>query len=591
MAEKSDKEKKITGAPEVPKEIHEKHLGDEDSKETGEKLDSVEPETKAEEADEPDSNLDDKQTDDAVEDIIRNESDELLASQDAITEKVKPQGKKSWWRRAWLRWTLLVVLLAAIALMVVPTTRYWILNTCGVRVSASVEVKDSTTGQPLKNVIVTVGGATSQTDGDGRATVQKIKLGSNTLKLERVAFASLEKRVVLGLGSNPLGTFELDAVGAQYTVIVRDYLSGKPIGGAEASSGQAAAKSDSEGKIVLTLDKSDGSDVTALVSAPGYRNDQFTLKAEGTNEAILVSATKEVFVSKETGKYDLYTMDVDGKNKKIILAGTGLETGNIGLAVNADGDRAALVSTRDDKRAADGRLLNTLTLVNLATGEFVVLDRGEQIQLMEWVGNRIIYHMIANVATDAADRHRITSYDYKADGRAQLAAANQIRSAASALGAVYYTDGAQYYRVNPDGSNKQTILDKEVWASYRTTYAELSIQTPSGWYKLGLPSGTATAVSEPSNYANRIFAVNQGGKQALWTDKNSLQLYDIAAGSNTSLHAQDGLTTPIRWLNDTVAIFRVASGAEVADYIMSTQGGTARKLTNTSGSYGIIPAF
>lgn len=591
MAEKSEKDKKVTGAPDVPEDVKKKHLPEETEIKTEKKgAEESGADTEADGGTDGET-LDDKQTDEAVEDIIRNESDELLEAQDAKTEKAKPEGKKSWWRRAWLRWALLVVLLAGIALMVFPTTRYWILNTCGVRVSASVEVKDNTTGQPLRNVNVTIGGQSAQTDSDGKATVYKIKLGPNTLKLDRIAFASLEKQVTLGLGSNPLGMFKLDAVGAQYTLTVRDYLSGQPIEGAEASADQAAARSDAEGKIVLTIDKSDGSDVTATIGAPGYRSDQVTLKATMPNDALLVSSVKEVFVSKESGKYDVYTMDIDGKNKKVILAGTGLETGNISLAVSPDGERAALVSTRDDKRTSDGRLLNTLTLIKVDTGEIVVLDRGEQIQLIDWVGTRVVYHMVANVATDATDRHRINSYDYKTDSRAQLAVANQIRSAASALGAVYYTDGAQYYRINPDGSSKQAVVDKEVWASYRTAYDELSLQTPTGWYKVNLQNGSVSSISEPSSYPNHIFVTNQAGKQAVWTDKNALQVYDIASAKSNSPHTQNGLTYPVRWLTDSVAIFRVASGGELADYIISTQGGAAHKLTNTSATYGISPSF
>ena len=588
MAEKSDK--KVTGAPELPKD---KDKPVEDAQ-TGSKVDKEEPQSpESEKAEDPKTSLEDKQTDEAVEDIIRTESDELLEAQDAKTEKIEPQAKKSWWRRAWVRWTLLVILLATIGLMIFPTTRYWILNTAGVRVSASVTVKDITTGQPLKNVTVTLGGSQSTTDAEGKAKVDKVKLGPGTLKLERIAFATLERHVVLGWGSNPLDTFEMQGVGAQYTIIVRDYLSNLPIEGAEASSGQAAARSDGEGKAVLTLEKSDGSDVKATVGAAGYRSEEVTLKADAAvpNDVVLVPSAKDVFVSKESGKYDVYSMDIDGKNKKVLLAGTGLESGNIVLAASPDGERAALVSTRDNVRTTDGRLLNTLTLINVVNGETAVLDRGEQIQLMDWAGNRIIYHMVANVAADAADRQRINSYDFKTDSRAQLAVANQIRSAASALGVVYYTDGAHYFRISPDGSNKQTVLDKEVWASYRTAYEELSLQTPTGWYKLNLNSGTPSQIAEPSSYATRIFVTNLAGKQALWVDKNSLQLYDIATAKSTSLHAQDGVTYPVRWLSDTAAIFRVASGQEIADYVVSSKGGAARKLGTVTATYGINPAF
>ncbi|HZM63893.1 MAG TPA: hypothetical protein VFB59_02045, partial [Candidatus Saccharimonadales bacterium] len=140
-------------------------------------------------------------------------------------------------------------------------------------------------------------------------------------------------------------------------------------------------------------------------------------------------------------------------------------------------------------------------------------------------------------------------------------------------------------------ANKQTVLSKEVWASYRTAYEELSLQTATGWYKLNLKSGAASEISEPSSYANRIFATNQAGMQSLWVDKSSLQLHDISSAKSTALHTQDGLTYPVRWLTDTAAIFRVSTGQEIADYIISSQGGAARKLGIVSGTFGINPAF
>lgn len=598
MAEKSDKN--LQGAPELPKDVA-KQL-DHDHSATATKSEKeatpliLTPENTDAEPASPDSKndtLEDKKTDEAVDDIIRSESDELLEARDEATPHIKPaEQKPRWWRRRWLKWLLVLLLLAGISVMIVPTTRYWILNTAGVRASASVAVIDETTGQPLKNVTVTIGNSQAKTGSDGKVKVERIKLGDNELKLERIAFASLERKLVIGWGSNPLGTIELDPVGAQYTLVVRDYLANKPIEGAEASSGQAAALSDKDGKIVLTLEKSDGSDVTAKVSAPGYRTEQMTLSADTAvpNNVVLVPSTKEVFVSKESGKYDVYTIDIDGKNKKVLLAGTGLETGNIGLSVSPDGERAALVSTRDNVRAADGKLLNTLTLIDVTNGETWGLDRGEQIQLIDWIGNRIVYQIVANVAADAADRQRIVSYDTKTQSRALIASANQIRSAASAQGAIYYATTDNYYRVNPDGAHKQSVLNKEVWVSYRTNFNELSLQTNEGWYRLNLKTGAAAQVAEPSSYASRTFVTNNAAQQSLWIDKNSLQVYTVDTDKTAVLHSQDGLAYPVRWLTDTVAIFRI-TGQEVADYVVSTQGGAARKITGVIGTFGINPAY
>lgn len=583
--------KTAPGAPEVPKELI-KQLGP-DLEEPAAKQPPAMPSDKvnvpaAEEA----SLLEDEQTDEAVEDIIRNESNELLESQDEAAQALLPTPKKKhWWQKKWFRWFLVLIFLAAAGLMLYPTTRYWILNTAGVRASASVVVKDHTTGQPLKNVQVSIGGAQVSTNSEGTAKIDNIQLGPQKLNLERIAFAPIEKDITIGWGSNPLGIFEMDAVGAQYTVIVRDYLSGQPIEGAEASDAQAAALSDAAGKLVLTLPKSDGSDVVVTVSGKDYRSEQITLKAAITNDAVLVPAAKEVYVSRESGRYDLYTIDIDGKNKKTLLAGTGLESANITLAVSPDNARVAMVSTRDNMRTADGRLLNTLTLVNVENGTTTTLDRAEQIQIMDWIGNRIVYHMIANVATNAADRQRIISYDYKADSRAQLASANQLPSAASALGMVYFAADSNYYKINPDGTAKQAILDKATTVTYRSAYDALHVQTSEGWYGINLKNGSASKEDGPASYANRTYMTNVLNQQSLWLDKNALQLYAVADNKSTNLHSQDGLTYPVRWISDTAAIFRVANGQEIADYAISTKGGAARKITPVVSTYGVRPAF
>jgi hypothetical protein len=589
MAEKLKPEP--SGAPELPEDLAKQFGGT--NKEKTEKPKAAEEKTAPTDDKEAEEVLDDKQTDEAVDDIIRTEGDELLEAKDKANEQAIKQPKPHWWRRTWFKWSLVLLGLALVVAIALPTSRYWILNTLGVRASASVTVVDDTTGQPLKNVNVTIGSSEAKTGSDGKAKVSEIKLGPQTVKVERIAFASAQRHVTIGWGSNPLSTFKLKAIGAQYTLIARDYLSDKPIKGAEATSGQAAALSDKDGKIVLTLEESDGSDVQATVSAKGYRSETVILKAETTTptDVMLVPSTKAVFVGKDSGKYDLYAMDIDGKNKKVILAGTGLESGNITLVASPDGERAAIVSTRDNLRTAEGALLSTLTLVNTEDGDAVVLDRGQSIQIMEWVGNRVIYQMTASVPADAADRQRIISYDYKTNSRAQLASANEIRSAASGLGAVYYAIGASYFKINPDGTSRQTVLEKEVMASYRTGYSVLSLQTSEGWYQLDLKTGHVTSIAEPSSYASRTYTTNTAGQQSAWIDKNALQLYTIATGKEAPLHSQTGLGYPLRWLNDTSLIYRLAASQEIADYAVSSQGGAARKIINVTPTLGSNPSY
>jgi hypothetical protein len=49
---------------------------------------------------------------------------------------------------------------------------------------------------------------------------------------------------------------------------------------------------------------------------------------------MLVPDRKTVFVAKDSGKYDLYKSYVDGKNREVLLKGTGSENSNIALAMS-----------------------------------------------------------------------------------------------------------------------------------------------------------------------------------------------------------------------------------------------------------------
>lgn len=582
----------VTGAPEVPKHLAKDLDGEEPKKEVEQK-----PEAETAPADkETGTSLDDDKTEQAIDDIVRSESDELLAVQDKTTaEEQTKEPRRRWWKsgRFW-KWTLLVLAVAIAATFAFQASRYWVLNHLGVRVSASVVVLDSTTGEPLKNVAVTIAGKTAKTDMEGKAKLDDLMLGKQALRLERAAFAQQEHRVVLGWGSNPLGVYKLKATGAQYVMQVVDYLSGKPIVGAEASNAEAAAVSNKEGQIVLTLEDTTAERVTVRVSAADFRTEEVELSLEAAEptQVVLVPSNKAVFISKESGKYDLYSMDIDGKNKKVLLPATGRENGNIAVVPSPDGQQVALVSTRDDVRTSDGVLLSTLTIVDIATGNMVVTDRGEQLQIIDWVDTRVIYHMVVSgQAIDNPNRQRIVSYDYKANSRAQLANASQIRSAASARGSVYFTDGAGYFKINPDGSNKQSLLDKPVWASYRTDYDNLTLQTETGWYRLGLSSGAASEIPEPASYASRAYTTNGKGDQGAWTEKANLHLLTVDGGNDKVLHSQAGLTQPVRWLTNSDIIFRVASGQEIADFVVSSQGGAPHKITDVTASYGSNPAF
>lgn len=549
--------------------------------------------------------FDDAKTDELVDEIAAKEGDEVLAAQDAASDKAglkvpkKENFFKRWWNNKWARWITIGLLVAGlVALFIIPSTRYWILNTLGVRASSSLTAVDSATQLPLKGVKVQIGDKEATTDSEGVAKLTDLKLGPQQLKIEKTGFAEIDRQITIGWGSNPLGNVPLTATGVQYVIEVRDYLSEKPIEGATAVSGESAALSDKNGKITLTMPAAAGPNDSVTLSKDGYRTEQMTLNADAdqSTQAIMVPARKAVFVSRSSGKYDVYKSDLDGKNRELLLAATGNETSNLSLAVSPDGSRAALVSTRDGKPASGGGLLSSVVLINVADGSSLSIAEGPQITLIDWVGPRLVFEVVSSDVA-AENHYTVTSYNMGDGSRLQLAAANRLNAVRSAQGVIYYavglgTDvGAQLglFKINPDGSGKQRVTESEIVTLLRTTYSAFALQLADGsWQAYDIPSSAVSGSGLPASLTSRSYADNSGRSKSLWVNQGSLISYDIASAKDTAVKTQSGLAYPVYWLSASAAVYRVAGG-ETADYAVDVGGGSAHKVADVTSTFGLSP--
>ncbi len=551
------------------------------------------------------TSFDDDKTDKAIDEIIAKEGDDLLAVQDAAAAKGGVAAKRhggGFWRSKWLRSILLLLVIGGlVAVAAVPSMRYWALNTAGVRSSSSIVIVDNATQLPLKGVHVSLGGQKKDTDSDGKAAFTNLRLGPAQLTITQAGFGSIKRDLVIGWGSNPFGTFALKATGVQFVIEVRDYLSDKPIEGVEATGQQASATSGKDGKITLTLENAVVTQDGIALSKAGYRTDNITLNADlnKPTKATLVPDRKTVFVTKESGKYDLYKSYVDGKNREVLLKATGSENSNIALAMSPDGSRVAYVSTRDNKHDSGGFLLSSLTLINVENGNITTIAESPQIQLIDWIGSRLIFQTGA-ADSSAQDRYAVVSYNATDNTRLQLATANKLNAVISAKGLIYYAVGADpakpaiqlgLFKIGPDGKGSQRVFDIELATVLRSTYTSLSVQAEEGtWYTYDLASGAKTQITTPPSLASRLYADNDGRTKSLWVGQGKLLMFDVAAGKDTDLAAQSGLAYPVQWLGPTTAVYRVSSGSETADYAVSADGGSPHKIADVAATYGFAQA-
>lgn len=555
--------------------------------------------------------VEDEATDKAVKDIVASEGDELLEVEDAIRESTAPEEppKKRFSlkglllnKRA-LKLYIVLLLLGTIGAALYPTSRYVLMNLAGVRSSSTVSVVDSSTQQPLKNVAVTIGSVTAKTDSNGVAKLEKLKLGKTVLKLERIAFATSEKTITVGWGSNPLGSQALTPTGAQYKFEVTDVLSAKAIAGAEAETANATARSDEKGVITLTLPETDEAEVTVTIKAATYRTETLKLNV-ATKEVTklkLAAERKHVFVSKRSGKFDIYSVYADGKDEKLVLAGSGNEKDDLTLLPHPAKDTVAYVSTRAGKKNKDGYVLNDLILLNVVDGKTTPITSIERVQLVGWVGDRLVYVAIAGGDSAAnPKRNRLMSYNLEDNKSTELATSNYFNDLLIARGVVYFAPSsayaggtaAQFFQQKADGSEQKSLFGQEVWSIVRTSYDHFALSVGQQWYDYALGSATPKKLDvAPTSKTSRVYIDSPDGKKSAWVDqrdgKGTLIIYDIASGKETTLSAKAGLGLPLVWLDNHTLVFRVDSKDEVADYAISLDGGETLKIKDVTKTGGL----
>ena len=84
-------------------------------------------------------------------------------------------------------------------------------------------------------------------------------------------------------------------------------------------------------------------------------------------------------------------------------------------------------------------------------------------------------------------------------------------------------------------------------------------------------------------------------KNSLWVDdrdgKSVLLSYDTLARTDKALKTQSGITTSVKWLSNNTVLYRVHTDQETADYVISTDGGDAKKVTDVTNTINIEQGY
>jgi hypothetical protein len=364
-------------------------------------------------------------TDKAVDDIVAGESDAILAGEDVANKKNEPMDTTksgTGWKhklksilKSKRTWAVVAVLL--IILFAVPYTRYKILGLV-IRRPVTIVVMDSKTKTPVSNAEVNLAGKQHKTDANGKTTISA-SVGQSTLEITKQYYQVYDQKFFVGFKTGPATNVSIKAVGRQVPITVINKITGKPVANAEIQVLKTTAKTDKKGKAVVVLPTTADS-YGATIKAKGYNPGKTTvLVTSQTVKQNTFEATPSghvYFLSNQSGKIDVVKTNLDGTGRKIVLAGTGKEdANNTNLLASRDWRYMVLKSKREGLRPV-------LYLIDAKDDTVTQFDGSNaEFNLIGWYGHNFMYDLVSNSVPQSQTGHQaIKSYDAEREQLNQL---------------------------------------------------------------------------------------------------------------------------------------------------------------------------
>ena len=105
----------------------------------------------------------------------------------------------------------------------------------------------------------------------------------------------------------------------------------------------------------------------------------------------------------------------------------------------------------------------------------------------------------------------------------ELASANYFNDVLSASGSIYYaptsfksTGALGLFRINADGTNKQSVINQEVWNILRQNYESLNISVGQQWYEYGLDDAKLNKLPGAPATTDSKVIIDNTNNRALW---------------------------------------------------------------------------
>ncbi len=399
------------------------------------------------------------------------------------------------------------VLIVLLILFAIPFSRYGILGLF-LKQDIAIHVKDSQTGKAISEASVSVAGKNATTGSDGDAHLSSVPVGNHKVVVTKKYYADSSSNALVPIRKSK-ASFEisLKATGRQVPVRVVNKVGGQPVENVLVKTIDTQARTDKEGKAIVVVGVDQTSQKVTL-SGDGYNQNEAELKVteqeDPANTFQVTPAGKIYFLSKKSGKVDVVKTNLDGSDRKTVLAGTGKEdTYDTVLLASRDWKYLLLKSKRD------GGDSEKLFLIDTSNDSTKTIDEGNaSFTLNGWTGHSFVYtvnrkglQLWQDKATALksydADNKKINvldetvgigtgNYDYAKQtiSNVYVLPTKVVYTKVWDQGGIYDPSNrkTQIVSVDPSGSNKASLKDFSTAPADRVTYIFAKLYEPEEIY-------------------------------------------------------------------------------------------------------------
>ncbi len=487
------------------------------------------------------------------------------------------------------------IVAAVLILLALPFTRWTLLNSLGFRGSMTVLAQDTKSYETIGDVdILLDGNSVGTTDASGQLKLAGLRLGAHALSAKKPGYSLYESNIGVGLKTKQVNA-SLEPIGLKLTVNVKHWLSGEAISNATVQSGDRRAITDGRGQANIVVPPSEQK-IPAHVTARGYQKRVIQLDPTVMSRDVsLVADEKDYFISKRNGTFDIYSSNLDGSDQKKIISATGNENPNtLQFGIHRANKRAVLVATRETERK-NGHIIAGVYDVDLKGAALKKIDAGSNVYLVGWAGDTMLYQKTdPNLSYDDKNATSLVGYNISTGAQVTVAKANYFQLAAVVGQKVFYVSADAYRAFKPQlisfdpvtGSKQSYLKNSGISYGAQDQYGILQVETAEGaYYEVNATSGSVQKIDHQPN-ENQQYALSQNGQFVISPQrrdgKGSLVRVDAVTNKESVIVKIGGLSAPVRLVSNRLAVVRVATNQETADYIVDLPSGKFSKIVDVS---------